>query len=419
MSFTVSSEHPTPRTDAVTRYLRVRARSEALVRDLTAEDMQIQSMPDASPVKWHLAHTSWFFETFLLAPHLGGYRPLDEAYRTLFNSYYEAVGDRPPRPERGLLTRPSIEEVRAYRAHVDEEMERLLDQLSEDAGIAGLLDLGLAHEEQHQELMLMDLKHAFSRNPLEPAYRPGEPRQAASASELTFTEHPGALSGLGHAGQGFAFDNEGPRHRVLLEPWRLADRLVTSGEWIAFIEDGGYRDPQWWLSDGWATVQAERWTAPEYWRRDDDGDWSVFTLNGRRAVNPAEPVCHVSFYEADAYARWAGKRLPTEAEWEIAAAQAHLADGGVLHPRPASGVGPRQFSGEVWQWTASAYSPYPRYRPAEGAVGEYNGKFMSGQMVLRGGACVTPPGHQRLTYRNFYPPHARWAFSGVRLAEDA
>lgn len=419
MSFTVSSEHPTPRADLIARYLHVRARSEGLVRDLTAEDMQIQSMPDASPVKWHLAHTSWFFETFLLTPHLEGYRPLDEAYRTLFNSYYEAVGDRPPRPERGLLTRPSIEEVRAYRAHVDEEMERLLERAGEDAGIAGLLDLGLAHEEQHQELMLMDLKHAFSRSPLEPAYRPGEPRQAAEPSDLTFTEHPGALSGLGHTGPAFAFDNEGPRHRVLLEPWRLADRLVTSGEWIAFIEDGGYRDPRWWLSDGWATVQAQRWTAPEYWRRDDDGDWSVFTLSGRRAVDPAEPVCHVSFYEADAYARWAGKRLPTEAEWEIAAAQGHLADGGVLHPRPASGVGPRQFSGEAWQWTASAYSPYPRYRPAEGAVGEYNGKFMSGQMVLRGGACVTPPGHQRLTYRNFYPPHARWAFSGVRLAEDA
>ena len=400
------------------RYLRARLRSLALTESLTAEDMQVQSMPDASPVKWHLAHTTWFFETFLLRPHFDGYRPLDERFLELFNSYYEAVGDRPPRDERGLLTRPCIEEIRAYRSHVDEEMVHLLVGRVGDPAIADLLDLGLSHEEQHQELILTDLKHAFSRNPLEPAYRPAVGAEPVSEAGLTWTDHAGGLCGVGHAGPGFAFDNEGPRHRVLLEPYRLADRLVTSGEWLAFMADGGYADPRWWLSDGWAAVQSQGWRAPEYWKQDGDG-WSVFTLHGRRPVDPAEPVCHISFYEADAFARWAGKRLPTEAEWEVAASKATLDDGGRLHPRPAAVSGPSQFSGEVWQWTASAYSAYPRFRPEAGAVGEYNGKFMSGQMVLRGGACVTAPGHHRATYRNFFPPAARWAFSGVRLADDA
>jgi ergothioneine biosynthesis protein EgtB len=408
---------PDPLSAAV-RYWRARARSLALTECLTAEDMQVQSMPDASPVKWHLAHTSWFFETFVLRPFQEGYRPLDERFLALFNSYYEAVGDRPPRAERGLMTRPVIEEVCAYRSHVDEEMIRLLSARGADPQIERLLDLGLAHEEQHQELILMDLKHAFSRNPLEPAYAPFVQPGDASVGDLTWTDHAGGLCGLGHAGPDFAFDNEGPRHRVLLEPYRLADRLVTCGEWLSFMADGGYADPRWWLSDGWATVQTQGWKAPEYWREADDG-WSLFTLSGRRPVDPAEPVCHVSFYEADAFARWAGKRLPTEAEWEIAAAQGILADGGRLHPRVAPSEECQQLSGEVWQWTASAYSAYPRFRPAAGAVGEYNGKFMSGQMVLRGGACVTPPGHQRASYRNFYPPAARWAFSGLRLADDA
>lgn len=403
---------------SATRYLRVRSRSLALTEGLTPEDMQIQSMPDASPVKWHLAHTSWFFETFLLRPHLDGYRPLDERFIALFNSYYEAVGERPPRAERGLMTRPSIEEVRAYRSHVDEEMLALLSSKACDPQIERLLDLGLAHEEQHQELILMDLKHAFSRNPLEPAYAAAEISGPAKPGDLGWGEHAGGLCGLGHAGQDFAFDNEGPRHRVLLEPYRIADRLVTCGDWLNFMEDGGYADPRWWLSDGWAVVQAQGWRAPEYWR-EEPGGWSLFTLMGRRAIDAAEPVCHVSFYEADAFARWSGKRLPTEAEWEVAAVQGQLAHGGRPHPAPVSGEGDRQWSGEVWQWTASAYSAYPRFRPAEGAVGEYNGKFMSGQMVLRGGACVTPPGHQRPTYRNFYPPAARWAFSGLRLADDA
>jgi ergothioneine biosynthesis protein EgtB len=403
--------------DLAGRYQAVRDRSLALAAPLSAEDQVIQSMPDVSPTKWHLAHTTWFFETFLLKPSLAGYEVFDEAFDFLFNSYYEAVGPRHPRAERGLISRPSTEAVKAYRAHVDAAMGRLLASASPD--LANLTELGLNHEHQHQELLLMDIKHVLSCNPLQPAYRPPSPRPAAAATTLGWVDFPEGLFEIGHDGDGFCFDNEGPRHRVFLEAFRLADRLVTCGEYLAFIKDGGYRRPELWLSDGWAAVQAQAWAAPLYWSRDGRG-WSVFTLEGPRQPAPAEPVCHLSFYEADAYARWADARLPTEAEWEVAAAGSHRADSeDSLHPAHAvGGQGLNQMTGVLWQWTASAYLPYPRYRPCEGALGEYNGKFMSGQMVLRGGACVTPPGHGRITYRNFFPPASRWAFSGLRLAQD-
>jgi ergothioneine biosynthesis protein EgtB len=400
------------------RYRSVRDHSLALAAPLSGEDQQIQSMPDVSPTKWHLAHTTWFFETFLLKPHLAGYQVFDDDYDFLFNSYYEAVGPRAARHERGLISRPSVEEVRAYRGHVDVAMARLLAEPA--AKVAALVELGLNHEQQHQELLLMDIKHVLSRNPLLPAYRRAAPRAAAAATTLGWVGFAEGLYEIGHDGQGFAFDNEGPRHRVFLEGFRLADRLVTCAEYRAFIDDGGYRRPELWLSDGWATVRAEGWEAPLYWRR-DGRNWKVFTLEGERAANPAEPVCHISHYEADAYARWADARLPTEAEWEVAAAGAGVTfDQAGLHPGQAvGGQGPRQMSGMAWQWTASPYVGYPRYHAAEGAIGEYNGKFMSGQMVLRGSACITPPGHGRITYRNFFPPHARWPFTGLRLAQDA
>jgi ergothioneine biosynthesis protein EgtB len=395
------------------RFAAVRARSVALAAPLSAEDQAVQSMPDASPTKWHLAHTTWFFETFLLTPLLGGYSVFDPAFNYLFNSYYESVGERHPRAERGAITRPGQAEVLAYRTHVDAAMAGLLATgLSAEA--QALIELGLNHEEQHQELILMDIKHVFSRNLLAPAYAPPEPAVIAEP-QSGWSRLEGGLVQIGHDGDGFAFDNEGPRHKVWLEPFMIRDNLVTCGEWLAFMADGGYRDPRWWLADGWATVQAKGWRAPEYWRLTDK-TWRVFTLTGERAVDPAEPVCHISFYEADAFARYSGVRLPTEAEWEIAAvASFDPGRSGHLHPR----IGPtRQYAGQVWQWTASAYLPYPGYRAAEDPTGEYNGKFMSSQMVLRGGACVTPPGHGRMTYRNFFPPAARWAFSGMRLADN-
>lgn len=379
------------------RFAEVRAATDRLTAPLSAEDCQIQSMPDVSPAKWHLAHTSWFFETFLLGPLLPNYQPFDPAYAVLFNSYYVGIGDRHPRAERGLLSRPSLDEVLAYRRHVDDGMARLMGSIPAPAW-RDLLELGLHHEQQHQELILMDIQHVLSCNPLQPAYR----SPAASGLEdrsSSWASMPGGLHQIGHGSDCFAFDNETPRHRVWLEPFEIAERLVTAGDYLGFIEADGYRRPDLWLSDGWATAEAHGWNGPLYWAN-DGGDWTRFSLEGRRAIDLAEPVLHLSFYEADAFARWAGCRLPTEAEWEVAATQGLL----------------REVDGIAWQWTASPYVGYPGFSPAEGAVGEYNGKFMVNQFVLRGGSSATPAGHTRLTYRNFFPPAARWAFSGVRLA---
>jgi ergothioneine biosynthesis protein EgtB len=415
------------RVELLRRYDRVRARTEMLASPLSAEDQTVQSMPDASPTKWHRAHTSWFFETFLLTPHLRGYEPCVADYAYLFNSYYETVGPRHPRPERGLLSRPGVAEIARYRAHVDAAMARLA-LVADDATwsvVAPLIELGLHHEEQHQELILMDIKHVLSLNPFQPAYREAAIVAPGAAAPLTWRGFDGGLRQIGHHGDGFAFDNELPRHKLWLEPFRLASRLITCGEYLDFIGDGGYRRPELWLSDGWAAAHRETWEAPLYWRLAEQR-WSVFTLAGRRPLDPAEPVCHVSFYEADAFARWSGKRLPTEAEWEVAAVETsaplagNLLDRGLYHPAPAvGGAGLQQMVGDAWEWTASPYVAYPGYRPAAGAIGEYNGKFMSNQMVLRGGAAITPAGHVRLTYRNFFPPASRWAFGGIRLAEDA
>jgi ergothioneine biosynthesis protein EgtB len=407
------------------RFAAVRAASRSLAALLSPEDQTIQSMADASPTKWHLSHTTWFFETFLLSPHLPGYRVFDEAFGYLFNSYYETVGPRHPRPARGMLSRPGVAEIAAYRAHVDAAMAALIDD-APPAGwrqLAALIDLGLNHEQQHQELILMDIKHALSLNPLLPAYLTPGPSERRTAPPLSWIELAGGLHEIGHDGAGFAFDNEGPRHRVWLEPFRLASRLVTNGEYLAFIADAGYRRAELWLSEGWATVCQESWHAPLYWSGAGD-DWSIFTLAGARRLDPAEPVSHVSHYEADAFARWAGKRLPGEAEWEVAASgvalSGNLADRGIYHPQPApEGPGLQQMIGDLWEWTSSPYIGYPRYRAPEGAIGEYNGKFMSNQMVLRGGAAATPADHIRITYRNFFPPGARWAFGGIRLADDS
>jgi ergothioneine biosynthesis protein EgtB len=412
-----AGETDSTRRALVHRYRQVRAETEALTAGLSPEDAQIQSMPDASPAKWHLAHTAWFFETFLLTPHGSGYEPFDPVFGYLFNSYYEAVGPRHARPQRGLITRPALDHVRAYRAHVDAAMGTLIETLPEAEldVVAPLIVLGLNHEQQHQELILMDIKHAFSCNPLEPTFRKRTILTEAPAAPLAWTAFEEGLRRIGHEGSGFAFDNEGPRHRVWLDAFAIADRPVTAGEYTDFIKDGGYDRPELWLSDGWAAVQSHGWTAPLYWHDEGQDSWSLFTLGGRLPLDPHAPVCHVSLYEADAYARWAGARLPTEAEWEVAAearADASAEAPVSLHPAMASGR-------TTWEWTGSAYLPYPGFHPEAGAVGEYNGKFMSGQMVLRGGACVTPASHARITYRNFFPPEARWAFSGIRLARHA
>ncbi|MBW6526325.1 ergothioneine biosynthesis protein EgtB [Sphingomonas sp. RHCKR7] len=402
------------------RYGRVRALSEALVAPLSDADATVQSMDDASPAKWHLAHTTWFFETFVLRDHVAGYQRHDERFPFLFNSYYEAEGRRHARARRGMITRPTLDEVRGYRAAVDRALLAALPRLPVTA--RELIALGCHHEEQHQELLVTDMLHLFGENPLEPAIWPAARKvPVAMPAPIGWIERGEGVVEIGHGGEGFAFDCEGPRHCALLAPHALADRTVTNDEWAAFVADGGYRDPRWWLADGWAWVQREGVDAPLYWEQ-RDGVWTRLGLDGRRALDPAAPVTHVSFYEADAYASWAGARLPTEFEWEAAAASYDPAGGnqldraGALEPRPA-GDGPA-FFGDVWEWTGSAYRPYPGFRPVAGAVGEYNGKFMSGQFVLRGGSCATPRGHVRASYRNFFYPHQRWQFTGVRLAKD-
>ena len=408
---------PVPSAD---RYLEVRDHTESLAEPLSAEDQTVQTMPDVSPTKWHRAHTTWFWEEFVLGPNQPGFQPFHPAYRHLFNSYYESVGPRHSRPQRGLITRPGIAEIAAYRRRTDDVMCELLSS-SRAPEVGGIAELGLNHEQQHQELILMDIKHVLWCNPMRPTYRGASEPTGGAVGAMHWIHHPGGLVDIGHDGAGFAFDNEGPRHRELLQPFLLADRPVLCGEWLEFMADGGYRRPELWMSDGWATVNQGEWSSPLYWTQAEGGEWSIFTLNGVRAVAAAEPVCHVSWYEADAFARWAGARLPLEAEWESVhdtRPAAALADGLRLHPRPIDAAGGSP-GGDIWEWTASPYSPYPGFHPAAGAVGEYNGKFMVNQFVLRGGACVTPPGHTRPTYRNFFPPSARWAFSGLRLARDA
>jgi ergothioneine biosynthesis protein EgtB len=409
------------------RYADVRAATAGLAAPLSPEDQAVQSMPDASPTKWHLAHTTWFFETFVLSRFVPGYRAADERYAYLFNSYYEAVGPRQPRPRRGAMTRPSLDEVRAYRDTIDERMDAFLDEPPGGAEALDRIELGLHHEQQHQELILTDIHHALWSSPLRPAYRP-DSRPASGIAEvpaLEWTSHPGGLVEMGSDGSGFSFDNERPRHRVFLEPFQIGGRAVTAGEYLRFVEDGGYRRPDLWLADGWAAVQENGWTAPQYWNL-GPGGWSEFTLAGTQPLRLDAPVSHVSYYEAEAFARWADARLPTEAEWETLAAagpaEGHFVESGTLAPERAIGIpdgGPAQMFGDVWEWTASAYLPYPRFRPLEGELGEYNGKFMSGQMVLRGGSCFTPRTHIRATYRNFFPPAARWQMSGLRLARWA
>ena len=401
------------------RYDTVRAFTEHLAAPLSAEDQTIQSMPDASPTKWHRAHTTWFFETFVLVPNVTSYRVFDTSFAYLFNSYYEAVGDRWPRHQRGLMSRPGVDQIGAYRAHVDQAMRGLLST-PHTAVIDSLVELGLHHEQQHQELLLMDIKHVLAHQHGRPAYVSGpEVRAAPGRQESTrWFDHPGGIIEIGHGGTGFSFDNEGPAHKVWLDPFEIAGRLVTCGEWRAFIDDGGYSTPSLWLADGWHTANQQAWQAPLYWTPCDD-DWQVATLTGSRFVDDDEPVVHVSLYEADAFARWAGARLPTEFEWEHAARADTGADDRrfALHPpRPARADA--AWFGCVWQWTSSAYLPYPRFAPSPGAVGEYNGKFMSNQMVLRGSASITPEGHARSTYRNFFPPASRWTFAGLRLARS-
>jgi ergothioneine biosynthesis protein EgtB len=429
----VSADAP---ATALERYEAVRRFTERLCEPLATEDYVVQSMEDVSPTKWHLAHTSWFFETFVLRPHMDGYRELDPAYAFLFNSYYMQAGERHCRAQRGYISRPTVAQVFEYRRHVDAAMHGLLSSAPDDlvARVGPVIEIGLHHEQQHQELMLTDLKHVLGVNPLRPAYRPSDPPGPAGSGggpsdpgPVRWLPRDGGVYEIGHAGPGFSYDNEAPRHRVYLEPHALADRLVTNGEYLAFMEDGGYTRPELWLSMGWAHVEENEWSEPFYWER-RDGAWWLFTLSGMRRVAPHEPVVHLSYFEADAFARWAGARLPTEPEWEVAAAglevDGNLADTGRFHPAPdpgsapGEGNGPRQMFGDVWEWTRSQYEAYPGFSPPDGALGEYNGKFMCNQFVLRGGSCATSRSHIRATYRNFFPPEATWQFTGLRLARD-
>ncbi len=413
--------------DLLSRYLAVRDTSLRLCAPLSPEDCVVQSMPDASPVKWHLAHTSWFFETFVLEREVADYKLFDPNYKALFNSYYHSVGPQHPRPQRGLLTRPNFDTVLAYRKHVDEHVTRLHDESGSFQGkTAGLVETGLQHEQQHQELMLMDTKHLFACNPLKPAYHVCVQSAAEAAPAMRWLCYKAGVRWLGHEGEGFAFDNETPRHRVRGEAFALATRLVSNGEYLGFIEDGGYGRPELWLSDGWSAAQTNGWQAPLYWEKRGDR-WYEQTLAGLRTISPHAPVCHVSYYEACAYAAWKGARLPTEVEWEhaaqtIGAAEGNFLERGLLHPTVAkqrqNRSEPQQLFGDTWEWTASAYLPYPGYRTPAGALGEYNAKFMCNQMVLRGGSCVTPRSHIRPSYRNFFSPQQRWQFGGIRLARD-
>lgn len=403
-----SSRSSSSRPALAERFRSVRAYSLALAAPLSPEDQGVQSMPDASPTKWHLGHTTWFFETLVLAAHAPRWRVHDARYARLYNSYYESLGPRHPRPQRGVLTRPALAEVHAWRRAVDAGVLELIESADDDtwAAAAPTIELGLQHEQQHQELILTDILHAFSLNPLAPAVRPGPPPREEPAPG-GWIGHPGGEVEIGHRGAGFAFDNEGPAHRRVLEPFAIGRRLVTNAEFQAFVDDGGYRRAALWLSDGWATVQAQGWTAPAYWREGAGGEPLQFTLHGEVPRREDEPVLHLSFFEAAAYAEWAGARLPTEFEWEAAATGSTAGD-----ERPA------QLDGVAWQWTRSSYDPYPRFKPFAGAAAEYNGKFMVGQLVLRGSSAATPPGHARPSYRNFFPPAARWQFSGLRLAQD-
>ncbi|MEQ9643157.1 MAG: ergothioneine biosynthesis protein EgtB [Alphaproteobacteria bacterium] len=410
-----------PASELAGLYNRTRARTEELTAHLPPEDMVVQSMPDASPAKWHLAHTTWFFEQFVVRPNSADYRSPDDRFAFLFNSYYVQMGPRYTRAQRGLITRPTVAEVLDFRAGVDAEMARLIEA---GAAPAELVELGCHHEMQHQELLLTDLLHALSHNPLNPPYRSPGPLPTVEPAPLSWLDFDGGVVEIGHDGDGFAYDNESPRHQALVHPFRLASRAVTCGEWAEFIADGGYANPTLWLSDGWATVEAEGWQAPLYWWREDgaaDGPWMAFGLRGAQPVDEDAAVAHVSYYEADAFARWAGKRLPTEFEWEHAAdgeIAGNFLESGRLRPGRAAGDGLAQMWGDVWEWTQSAYLPYPGFRPPEGAVGEYNGKFMVNQFVLRGGSCVTPAAQMRRSYRTFFYPHQRWQVTGLRLADE-
>jgi ergothioneine biosynthesis protein EgtB len=401
----------------------VRARTESLCTPLEIEDYVIQASDFVSPPKWHLAHTTWFFETFILLPFAPGYRVFNDAYAHLFNSYYETAGTFFPRPQRGLLSRPTVAEIYRYRGHVDEALQVLLNGLPQQSAhdILARVELGIEHETQHQELLLMDVKYNFFINPLKPSYRNTQ-AAPSSITAMGWQTFSGGIIEIGHGGVGFSFDNERPRHRTLLQDFRLANRLVSNQEYLAFISDSGYQRPELWLSDGWHTITTQHWQAPLYWHREGT-DWQQFSLSGMQSLNLQEPVAHLSYFESDAYARWAGKRLPTEAEWEHAAASLPISgnflESGALHPQAARQSGLTQLYGDLWEWTQSPYSSYPGFRPLPGTLGEYNGKFMSGQMVLRGGCCVTAQEHMRASYRNFFRPADRWMFSGLRLAEDA